>query len=84
MERLIIKEPHISPPDNQEIGKTLIVLYVVNVVSKDLKSDLVCVSWLHNYREETYYLLAQYLVCIFILICIYIYIIRSSFFLNLV
>jgi hypothetical protein len=44
MERLIIKESYISPPDNQEIGKTLIVLYVVNVVSKDLKSDLVCVS----------------------------------------
>jgi hypothetical protein len=35
MERLIIKEPYISPPDNQENGKSLIVLYVVNVVSKD-------------------------------------------------
>jgi hypothetical protein len=43
MERLIIKESHISPPGNQEIGKPLIVLYAVNVVSKDLQSDLVCI-----------------------------------------
>jgi serine/threonine protein phosphatase PrpC len=43
MERLIIKEPHISPSDNQKIGKTLMVLYIVNVVSKDLKSDLICI-----------------------------------------
>jgi hypothetical protein len=62
MERLIIKESHIFPPNNQKIGKHLIILYVVNIVSKDLQSDLVCIT-------STIFSMHMY-------VCIYIYIIH--------
>jgi hypothetical protein len=42
MERFIIKGPHISPPQNQEISKSLIALYAINIESKYLQSNLVC------------------------------------------
>jgi hypothetical protein len=41
VERVIIKETHISPPDDQE--SLFIVLHVINIVSKDLQLDLVCI-----------------------------------------
>jgi hypothetical protein len=41
MERFI-KGPHTSPPQNKKIGKSLIALYAINIVSKYLQSDLVC------------------------------------------
>jgi hypothetical protein len=71
MERFIIKGLHISPPQNQEIGKSPIVLYAINIVSKYMQSDLVCslITWLSGGN----YLPTQYLVYILILMCIYIY-----------
>jgi hypothetical protein len=64
MERLIIKESHIFPPNNQKIGKHLIILYVVNIVSKDLQSDLVRI------------LITSTIFSMHMYVCMYIYIIH--------
>jgi hypothetical protein len=31
MERFIVKDPHISPPQNQKISKSLGALYAINI-----------------------------------------------------